>query len=55
MEGEVFEGGGDVAADQIEVLVEAEGRDLRVVCCERGVEGLKKGEESVGRKREDER
>lgn len=40
--GEVYEGGGDVAAKEIEIFVDAEGRELGVEGEERGVEGVQK-------------
>lgn len=52
--GEVGERGGDVAAEQIEVFVEAEGGELGVEREEGGVEGVQKREKEGRGKREEE-
>ena len=50
MQAEVEEGGAHVAAQEEEVFIQAEGRDLRELLGKGGVEGVEEGEEELGGK-----
>lgn len=52
--GEVGEGGGDVAAEEIEIFVEAEGGEFGVESDEGGVEGMQKWKKQRDGEREEE-